>query len=82
LLDALPPSSSVMSVVFPKIIRYIKDLDSINFYKGLLNAEKYKTPVRILKLESYVNSRYKKEIEKIKSICMTAENFIFDLLCK
>jgi hypothetical protein len=36
----------------------------------------------MLQLEKYVNSKYKKEIERIKQICLTAENFIFELLCK
>lgn len=70
-----------MSVVFPKIIRYIKDLEQINFYKGLIAVEAFKTPIRIMKLEKYVNSWYMKQIDKIKNIVMTTENTIFDLCC-
>jgi len=68
--------------VFPKIIRYIKGLDSINFYRGFIQAEKHRIPVRMMKLEKYVNQRYKGQIEKIDGIVHTTENTIFDLLCQ
>ena len=36
----------------------------------------------MMKLEKYVNKRYKSQIEKIDGIVHTTENTIFDLLCQ
>jgi len=43
----MPSAKSKVSILFPKIIRYLKSLSEVNFFKGFQQIMKHKEPLSL-----------------------------------
>eukprot|EP00347_Sterkiella_histriomuscorum_P007658 403348070 len=80
-LEKLKPKNlALVHVIFPKIIRYIKSISEINLFKGFQIVQDNKVPLTLRNFEESIIGKQNSQINKVKSICQTAENTLNNMM--